>query len=325
VHGNIDEPLPTGPSDEQLVLRAKEKQRLASRGAYAEGIRHRRRMAKEQLRNAPRFWFKRTGDPKVDAAMGVAMAQQFGNVLGEQAKGRTAREELLAKGGMLRTQQEQQQRQFDMSLKVKMIESLNAIIASPDTPYAQREAARRRRDQLIDDLSRGGGFGGGARGGDFGGVADEGEMLGVEATRQLEEEDPVLLASLGAMAANFGTDQGKLTGVNPMEWAEAISAIFGGTARLSNADQLAYTMERLSKLMAAGQINKRNIASVGKWLETNYDPNVLSWLDLDDPRLWDTKWSEVQSFFGDVRSGQIPPNFRRYVDINMGPGWIGEG
>ena len=314
--GDMEAPI-RGPSADQLRLRAAEKDRLEARGAYAEGIRHRRRMADENLRNAPRFWFKRTGDPKIDAAMGAAMAQQFGSVLGEQVKGRTAREQIIG-----------QQAQLDKGLKVKMIESLNQIISSPNTPYAQRQAAMRRRDALIDSLSDMGGAddaGGGGAGAGAGGLGGASGQTEQDARMQLEQEDPKLLASLEGLRAEYGIDKNKLTGINPGEIMEGISGLFGGDIQVDNSMQLAYTMERLAGMMQAGQINERNVASVGTWLKTNYDPNVLAWLGRDDPELYGNEWSEVQSFFADIMSGKVPAGFSRYVDMNHGPLWFGEG
>jgi len=338
VYGDINEPLPPGPTEAQLVLRAAEKQRLKGRGDYAEGIRHRRRMAKENLRNAPRFWYNLTGDAKADAAMGVAMANQFGNVLGEQVKGRTAREELLAKGGMLGTLQEQQQRQFDMSLKVKMIESLNTIIASPDTPYAQREAARLRRDQLIDELSRGGtaraaggdpfsddsfDFSRGddpfdrSRGGFGGGAGGSGINAG-QAMAELERDNPGMMAQLeGAFVApdsgDLNTDIGGYG--SPADLAENVSGWFKGTVRRTNSDQLSYLSQNLAGLIDSGQITSENIAMVGPIIGAKLHAALRVELGRSEDRLsrGGVDWADIQQFMNDLMAGRMPANYKSLV------------
>jgi len=306
VHGDIDAPL-TGPSDEQLRLRAKEKQRLASRGAYADAIRHGRRMAKEQARNAPRFWYTRTGDPRADAAIAAQMAQQMGGVLREQVKGRTAREQMLG-----------QQAQFDKALDHKSDAELVQLLALPNLPYSMKQAILRKIEEK-KGLSADGGAGGAGGAGAGGGGA---RMPGVEGRRQLEAEDPVLLGQLDTMRDEYGTDIGRSGGA-PGEWAEWISGVFGGDVQTNNADQLSYTMSKLAGMMKAGSINERNIAAVSSYLSSEYDPAVLAWLDRGDmpANIGGSRisWEETRAFFKDVLAGRIPDNPGRYA--NLGRSW----
>jgi len=262
-----------GPTDEQLGLRAKEKQRLESRGAYADMIRHGRRMAKEQARNAPRFWYTRTGDPKADAAIAAQMAQQMGGVLQEQIKGRTAREQMMA-----------QQGQYDKALRFKSDAELVKLLNDPNLPYAMRQAILRK----IAGAAGIGGAGGGGAGGDRMGAGD--------AARELQERDPPLFARLEEMAGEYGDDRGMRDFFGSI--FEGISTLGGGDFHPGNKDQLRITRNKLSGLIQSGAINKSNIKAVSSYLSSSYDPEVWEYLQHVD--------ADTRRFFENVLAGRMP-------------------
>jgi len=290
-----------GPTEDQLVLRAAEKQRLKGRATRADEIRY----ARDPM-NQPHFWYTRTDDPKTDAAMGAAMAQQFGGVMQEQARGRTAREQMLA-----------QQVQFDKALQHKSNAELIEMLKIPNLPFAMQQAILRKMGGEHDLPGYGGGAGGAGGGG--------ARMPGVEGRRQLEAEDPVLLGQLDEMRDEYGTDIGR-SGGSPAEWLEHAGGLFGvGDVQTSNADQLSYTMAKLASMMKAGSINDRNIAAVSAWLSSEYDPAVLAWLNQSaedaagsDGRVSGSSitWDETVAFFRDVLAGRIPENPGKYAKLN---------
>ena len=295
-----------GPTEDQLALRAAEKERLKGRGDYAEGIRHRRRMADENLRNAPRFWYNLTGDKKADAAMGVAMANQFGGVLQEQIKGRTAREQMLG-----------QQSQFEQALKFKSQEQLKQIASDPMSPLALQQAARRKYAlNLGISIPPAGGAGGG-----FGGADNAGR-----AEIMLDAQNPGMMAQLeGAFQAPDGgslnDDIGGYGSVGDL--MENISGWFGGTVRRTNSDQLSYLVENLAGLMSTGQITGENVALVGPIIGAKLDAALKRELGTGgNLSRGGVSWSAIQRFMSDLMAGRMPEGHEGLAGITRKGGFF---
>ena len=292
VHGDMDAPI-LGPSVEQLGLRARAKQKREAKGDYADIIRHGRRMAKEQARNSPRFWFKRTGDPKADAAMGVAMAKEFGGVLQEQIKGRTAREELIG-----------QQANLEKALELKSDEQLTTLLTLPGLPGYMRRA-------ILSKLGAKGGLPGAGMGGGSG-------LNTSEVLAEVEQDNPVLLSQIaGAFAAPDGgdlnTDIGGFGSLGDI--MEEVSGEFAGTVRKTNSDQLSYMAENLAQLIASKQITPENIAMVGPIIAAKLHTELKRELGRSEDRLSrdGVAWGDIQQFMNDIISGRMPSNYQALV------------
>ena len=305
VHGDMDAPLTGPPSAEQRYLRAKEKQRLASRGAYADAIRHGRRMAKEQARNAPRFWFRRTGDPRVDAAMGVAMARQFGGVLQEQIKGRTAREQRLS-----------QQDMYDKALRFKSQDQLRQIASDPMTPYGMRQAARMQFASNAGLDVPATGAGGGDR------------IPAGQAAAQIEAQNPGMMNQIaGAFQAPDGGELNEdIGGYGSLgDLMENVSGWFGGTVRRTNSDQLSYIAQNLAGLIDSGQITPENIAMVGPVIGAKLHAALRRELGNPGGRLsrGGVAWADIQQFMNDIIAGRMPSNYKGLVSPSRTGGLFG--
>lgn len=299
-----------GYTPEQLALQAATKKKREAKGAYADSIRHGRRVAKEQARNAPRFWYNLTGNEKADAAMGVAMAQQFGGVLREQVKGRTAREQMLG-----------QQSQFDKALAFKSDAELLEIMNNPRIPYALQQAAMRKWAAKKGIAADGGT-------GDAGGAGGRNIVPPRESNAYFEQEDPGLAARIDSMAEEFGYRGAGGEGLGVGDLQEMASGAFGGAMASSVKRNLHYTMQDLARMMQAGLINAENVGHVASRLRQTYDPATLGGvggdLDISTISFSGTPSDEVNAFMSQVLAGKMPANYRKYTDMNMGPLWIGE-
>jgi hypothetical protein len=230
-------------------------------------------MADERARNAPRFWYTRTGDARADAAIAAQGFQQMGGVLQEQIKGRTAREQMMA-----------QQGQYDKALRFKSDAELVKLLNDPNLPYAMRQAILRK----IAGAAGIGGAGGGGAGGDRMGAGD--------AARELQERDPPLFARLEEMAGEYGDDRGVRDFFGSI--FEGISTLGGGDFHPGNKDQLRITRNKLSGLIQSGAINKSNIKAVSSYLSSSYDPEVWEYLQHVD--------ADTRRFFENVLAGRMP-------------------
>ncbi|PZC44592.1 MAG: hypothetical protein C1O27_002675 [Chloroflexi bacterium] len=290
-----------GYTPEQLALQAATKKKRESKGAYADSIRHGRRVAKEQARNAPRFWYNLTGNEKADAAMGVAMAQQFGGVMQEQIKGRTAREQMLG-----------QQSQFDKALAFKSDAELLEIMNNPAVPYALKQAAMRKW-AAKKGIAADGGTGG----------VDGSRIPAGQAAAQLEQQNPGMGAMLdGAFLAADGDDLNvDIGGYGSLgDLAENVSGHLGGDVRRTNSDQLTYLAQNLSGLITSGQITKDNIGMVGPVIGAKLSAALRRELGSPEGRMSRdvVEWSVVQKFFNDLIAGRMPAGVEHLAGMPIG-------
>lgn len=292
-----------GPTEDQLAKRAAEKDRLESRGAYADAIRHGRRVAKEQARNAPRFWYTRTGDPRADAAIAAQMAQQMGGVLREQIKGRTAREQMMG-----------EQVRYDKALKFKSQDQLRQIASDPMTPHGLREAARRQfaLNAGLDVPAAGGAAGaGGSR------------VPAGQAAAQLEAQNPGMMGQIEGAISEYNEDIGGHGTIGDL--MEGVSGWFGGDVHKTNSDQLSYMAQNLAGLISSGQITGDNIALVGPIIGAKLHRQLRAELSSPQSSLsrGGVAWSDIQQFMNDVIAGRMPANYEGLVSPSRTGGLFG--
>jgi len=282
-----------GPSADQLAKRAAEEQRLIDRGTRADQIRWAR-----DPRNNPHFWYTRTGDARADAAMG---AQGF-QLLQEQVRGRTAREQMLA-----------QQVQYDKALEFKSQDQLRQIASDPMSPPALQRAARMKfASNAGIDVPAGG------AGGDRVSAGQAGQML--------EAQNPGMMAQLeGAFQAPDGGSLNEDIGGygSAGDLMENISGWFGGTVRRTNSDQLSYLVENLAGLMTSEQINADNIAMVGPVIGAKLDAALKRELGTGGNLSREgMPWSTIQQFMSDLMAGRMPAGYEGLSGVRRRGGWF---